>query len=26
LKPDVCHQYLLRPVLYKNGVMYPRGC
>ena len=26
LKHDVCHPYLLRPVLYKNGAMYPRGC
>jgi hypothetical protein len=26
LKPDVCHPYLLRPVLYKNGAIYPRGC
>ncbi len=23
LKPDVCHPYLLLPVLYKNGAIYP---
>lgn len=26
MKPDISHPYLLRPILYKNGVMYQRGC
>lgn len=25
IRPDISHPYLLRPILYKNGVLYPKG-